>query len=319
MPRKEREIEQTEQSLVGNDEKETQPLNDKLLDEMKVVEQHTEEGAITLTHLLDGDCRQAMGGVKDVGQDHSEENLDLADVSPVVDSKGAKNSTVQVKPRVIMSVKDSREYLSRKCDKNEELRNEPVQGSDALPRLHRDKNENQVEDMANNAFTYKPEESDEEVEGDEGDIIDGVQRPRSSLDDEGNSKISMMEPSKEQENGFEENFGEFEPIVKKIGVGFRDNYMVSRKEEDQESSTNIAELGSNKDDDSELACMKDDSLREIVLQVQENELKIRLRSSRVLRRKLKKRIKSRRNYMGGSTEKLKISTMGQMVSEYMTH
>ncbi len=62
MARKEREIEQMEQSLVGNDEKEIQPVNDKLLDEMKVVEQHTEEGAITLTHLLDGDCRQAMGG-----------------------------------------------------------------------------------------------------------------------------------------------------------------------------------------------------------------------------------------------------------------
>ncbi|XP_004306670.1 PREDICTED: uncharacterized protein LOC101313638 [Fragaria vesca subsp. vesca] len=334
MARKAREIEQMEQSLVGNDEKETQPVNDKLLDEMKVVEQHTEEGANTLTHPLEGDCRQAMGSdntavfgkldsVNDEDiqscstlygvsndmqsgkhQKHSEENLDLADVAPLVDSKRANNSSVQVKPRVIVSVKEAREYLSKKCDKNEKLRIEPVQGSDANPRPQRDKNENQVGDMANNAFTYaildgtsdcspaknaskdcstkdkkldaimtdKPEESYEEVEGDEGDIIDDVQSPQCSLYDEGNGKISMTEPSKELENWIEENFGEFEPIVKKIGVGFRDNYMVSRKKEDQESSTNIAELGSKMDDDSELEWMKDDSLKEIVLQVQDNEL-----------------------------------------------
>ncbi|XP_061997177.1 uncharacterized protein LOC133714911 [Rosa rugosa] len=333
MARKAREVEQMEHSLVGNDKKETQPVNDEFSDETKVVEQHTEEGANTLTNLLDGDCRQAMGSDNNTAdfskldsdedediqssstlygeisddmqstkhQKYSEENLDLADDAPLVDTKKAKNGSVQVKPRVIRSVKEAREYLSKKRDKNEERQIEPVLGSDALSRLQRDKNENQVGDMANNGFMYeiligtsdsppaknaskdcspkekkfddimidKPEESDE---GEEGDIVDEVQRRQASLDHEGNGSISLTEPSQKQENWIEENFSEFEPIVLKIGVGFRDNYMVSRKNEDQESSTNIPDLGSNKDDESELEWMNDDSLREIVLQVRENEL-----------------------------------------------
>ncbi|KAK9910184.1 hypothetical protein M0R45_034155 [Rubus argutus] len=325
MARKAREIEHMEHSSIDMDEKETQPVNDEFSDEIKVVENHTEEGANTLTNLLNGDCRQAEGSgntaalnkldcVEDgdiqnssnveVSGDmqgtkqetNSVENLDLADDAPQV---RAKNSSVQVKPRVIRSVKEARDYLSKKHDNNVERQIGPVLGSDdALSRIQRDTNENQGGDVTNNTFTdaildgtsdsppaknaseaCSPKDKkfdeiaiDKPEESDEGDIIDDVQKREASLDHEGNGSIPMTEPFEKHENWIEENFGEFDPIVKKIGVGFRDNYMVSRKKEDQESSSSIAELGSNKDDDSELEWMKDDSLREIVLQVRENEL-----------------------------------------------
>ncbi|KAK3194619.1 hypothetical protein Dsin_025929 [Dipteronia sinensis] len=67
----------------------------------------------------------------------------------------------------------------------------------------------------------------------------------------------------------ENNFHEVEPIVKKIGVGFRDNFMVAR--EKVNSDIDITQLASE-DDDDELEWMNDDKLREIVFHVQENEL-----------------------------------------------
>lgn len=71
----------------------------------------------------------------------------------------------------------------------------------------------------------------------------------------------------------ENNFHELEPVIKKIGVGFKDNYMVARETTSNELnlSSEMAKLELN-EDDGELEWMKDDKLREIVFQVRENEL-----------------------------------------------
>ncbi|KAM2483477.1 hypothetical protein ACFX1W_041103 [Malus domestica] len=194
----------------------------------------------------------------------SEQNLHLPDNAPFRESRKSSNDSLQVKPRVIRSVKEAREYLSTKDDKtklNEELRFEPVPRSDVLGRLQSAKdfgnNGSQGEFVVNNVLASV--------------VPDETSDPPST---ENSNSDSMIESSVKYEKWMEENFNEFEPIAKKIGVGFRDNYMVSRGKADEESimSSDMTQLGSNEEDDSELEWMKDDSLREIVLQVRDNEL-----------------------------------------------
>lgn len=69
------------------------------------------------------------------------------------------------------------------------------------------------------------------------------------------------------------NFQEFDPVIKKIGVGFKENYMVAKEKvkEQQSLSADISELGLMEEDE-ELEWMNDEHLREIVFQVRENEL-----------------------------------------------
>ncbi|KNA18160.1 hypothetical protein SOVF_073400 [Spinacia oleracea] len=76
-----------------------------------------------------------------------------------------------------------------------------------------------------------------------------------------------------KENWLEKNFHEVEPIVKKIGSGFRDNYNVAREKIKQEVDTelDLMTLGSITND-TELEWMQDDKLKEIVFRVRDNEL-----------------------------------------------
>ncbi|KAK1285159.1 hypothetical protein QJS10_CPB20g01816 [Acorus calamus] len=71
----------------------------------------------------------------------------------------------------------------------------------------------------------------------------------------------------------EKNYHELEPIVKKIGDGFRESYMVAKEKAKDvtDLSTKITELGFNGDDD-EMEWMKDGNLRDIVFRVRDNEL-----------------------------------------------
>lgn len=77
----------------------------------------------------------------------------------------------------------------------------------------------------------------------------------------------------DKENWLEKNFHEVEPIVEKIGSGFRNNYNVAREKIKQEVDTglDLMTLGSLVDD-TELEWMQDDKLRGIVFKVRENEL-----------------------------------------------
>lgn len=81
-------------------------------------------------------------------------------------------------------------------------------------------------------------------------------------------------PAATNGNWMENNFHEFEPVAKKIAVGFRDNYTVARQKKiNQELNLDSEKRVPEYDEgDGELDWMKDDRLREIVLQVRENEL-----------------------------------------------
>ncbi|PSS03939.1 LisH domain-containing protein [Actinidia chinensis var. chinensis] len=87
---------------------------------------------------------------------------------------------------------------------------------------------------------------------------------------ESNSRSTETIPSMNKENWMEENFHTLEPFEKKIGSGFRDNAR-EKVEQGLDLNTEMRQLISD-GDASELNRMKDDSLREIVFQVRENEL-----------------------------------------------
>lgn len=73
------------------------------------------------------------------------------------------------------------------------------------------------------------------------------------------------------EKWLEKNFHEVEPIIKKIGDGFRDSYKIAREKVNENSDASVARFEYN-EEDSELEWMKDDDLSRIVFQVRENEL-----------------------------------------------
>lgn len=77
----------------------------------------------------------------------------------------------------------------------------------------------------------------------------------------------------DKENWLEKNFHEVEPLVNKLGTGFRNNYMVARQKVNNEMDVgfDFMKLRSVKDD-AELEWMQDDKLREIVFRVRDNEL-----------------------------------------------
>lgn len=124
--------------------------------------------------------------------------------------------------------------------------------------------------MENNSEKVKPiiEKIDNLKDG-KKETSDTVVRPSNS---EVSGSESKMKSFMNKENWMEENFEEFKPIIEKIGVGFRDNYAVARKNVNRELYVNsdIRKLVS--EDDDELEWMKDDGLRNIVFQVKENEL-----------------------------------------------
>ncbi|XP_057778632.1 uncharacterized protein LOC130997358 [Salvia miltiorrhiza] len=82
-----------------------------------------------------------------------------------------------------------------------------------------------------------------------------------------------LAPLVRKENWMEKNFHEFEPIVDKIGAGFRDSYQIAKEKASLESGseTDLAQLKCD-DAESELEWMKDERLREIVFKVRDNEL-----------------------------------------------
>ncbi|KAL8115074.1 hypothetical protein AgCh_021775 [Apium graveolens] len=81
-------------------------------------------------------------------------------------------------------------------------------------------------------------------------------------------------PAATKGNWMENNFHEFEPVAKKIAVGFKVNYSVARQKKiNQELNLDSEKRVPEYDEsDGELDWMKDDCLREIVFQVRENEL-----------------------------------------------
>ncbi|PIN12380.1 hypothetical protein CDL12_15006 [Handroanthus impetiginosus] len=103
------------------------------------------------------------------------------------------------------------------------------------------------------------------------EIMEGLQLNGTAAASEVNDRD--LAPTVRKENWIERNFHEFEPIVKKIGDGFRDNYYVAREKASEElvAETELTQLKSD-GNEYEFEWMKDERLREIVFRVRDNEL-----------------------------------------------
>ncbi|XP_062091397.1 uncharacterized protein LOC133797495 [Humulus lupulus] len=221
----------------------------------------------------------------------------FGDCATFDDPSENREGSVLVKPRIIRSVKEAREYLSGKGNKQEpkqESQFRAVQESTALPKHDKQFESNTREDLSTeelftsaisdaktdaSAMTSASRDSDlgnkESVEIKDGSLknyLEGedVQEQQISLDHKDDDRTSEREQSVEVENWNEKNFNEH--ISKKIGVSFRDNYMVAREKKNQLSNVNPSAVLGPIGDESELEWMEDESLAEIVFRVRDNEL-----------------------------------------------
>ncbi|KAK8693596.1 hypothetical protein V6N13_071173 [Hibiscus sabdariffa] len=217
-------------------------------------------------------------------------------VIPYNKSYTAKSNSFGKKPRVILSVKEAREFLSSKSDKeklNQESVMEAVQESVPdflLPNAEKSgTSTKQIISEKNKMIPRDISRGDSESTACESAIQGGKEFMLNKENDEECKEEVRQQPlssshesvgmsrehgqSAKTENWILNNFHEVEPVLKKIGDGFRENYMVARERAGEQLNVHaeIKELGSN-EDENELEWMKDDRLRDIVFQVRENEL-----------------------------------------------
>ncbi|KAK4379234.1 hypothetical protein RND71_001096 [Anisodus tanguticus] len=89
------------------------------------------------------------------------------------------------------------------------------------------------------------------------------------------TEIPETHSHQEGDNGswLEKNFHEFEPVIKKIQLGFRHNYNVAKEKSDEELNLKTQMFHPETNENvTELEWMKDERLNEIVFKVRENEL-----------------------------------------------
>ncbi|XP_044493596.1 uncharacterized protein LOC123216958 isoform X3 [Mangifera indica] len=231
---------------------------------------------------------------------------DVVQSSDPHDAKSSISDTnsVRKETRVIRSVKEAREFLSRKHGKEDF--DQPIvktlQESVAVsnqPSGKFDRNTRQTFSVDNKVLgsanfggpsestfalnvhkcsTLKDEEQvpiskDDPEYSDEEYEVGDCENSHTYLDHEDSGASTKTGTYVKMENWVEKNFHDIEPIAKKIGSGFRDNFMVAREKVNKQLNTfaDITQLGSG-EDDGELEWMKDDKLRDIVFQVRENEL-----------------------------------------------
>ncbi|KAF3659159.1 putative E3 ubiquitin-protein ligase SINAT5-like [Capsicum annuum] len=88
-----------------------------------------------------------------------------------------------------------------------------------------------------------------------------------------NGRTTELEPSPNNGSWLEKNFHEFDPVIKKIQMGFRDNYSVAKEKSFEELNLKTQMFHPETDGNvTELEWMKDERLYEIVFKVRENEL-----------------------------------------------
>jgi hypothetical protein len=220
---------------------------------------------------------------------------------PDGDSCKSNNRSIRPKPRVIRSVKEAREFLAKKGVKHiQEPQFIAVQESTSVLGIPDDEEfsgktsrrgaveekvsepiisgrisesgpaANACEDLTRKEKEFVPAKNDNS-KNQQG--VHDLQKPRTSLNHGINGSITERRQSVGTENWIEKNFDEVEPIVKKIGEGFRENYKVAKEIASQHpnSSIDITQLEYSQNDN-ELEWMKDDGLRDIVFRVRENEL-----------------------------------------------
>ncbi|KAL0398006.1 UNVERIFIED_CONTAM: hypothetical protein Scaly_0249000 [Sesamum calycinum] len=115
-----------------------------------------------------------------------------------------------------------------------------------------------------------PPETHNFEDAEKSETFIGLQVPGTTRSNEVKAQTAELAPSVNKETWIEKNFDEFEPIVKKIAVGFRDNYLVAREKTSQELDS-VMQLKSD-GAENELEWMKDERLKEIVFKVRDNEL-----------------------------------------------
>ncbi|XP_030457180.2 uncharacterized protein LOC115678035 [Syzygium oleosum] len=208
-----------------------------------------------------------------------------------------RGNAVRRKPKIIRSVKEAREYLSDKPgtrEGNEDAKEVDLGESEINSNLR--ETTNIVEQSASVGMSGETPDSStvnanihgdmiaEELEsipemvdnlashGEEHGAYD-VRNPLTWQKHEANSSTAEADTSKKSQNWIEENFNVVEPILGKIGDGFRNNYMIAREKVNQPLNASIDLTQLHLDEDNgELEWMKDDNLREIVFQVRDNEL-----------------------------------------------
>ncbi|KAJ6679829.1 EMBRYO DEFECTIVE 1703-RELATED [Salix purpurea] len=209
------------------------------------------------------------------------------------DSCMLKSRSIRPKPRVIRSVKEAREFLARKGVKHiQEPQFFSVQESTSVLGIPDDEESSgktsqrgAVEEKASEPIiSGRISESGPAANACEDitpkndnsknqQVVHDLQKPDTSLNHDINDSSTERRQSAGTENWIERNFDEVEPIVKKIGEGFRENYKAAKEIASQHpnSSIDIKQLAYSQSDN-ELEWMKDDGLRDIVFQVRDNEL-----------------------------------------------
>ncbi|CAN0889655.1 hypothetical protein LINGRAHAP2_LOCUS16145 [Linum grandiflorum] len=221
--------------------------------------------------------------------------------SPKIESSLSSESVLP-KPRVITSVKEAREFLSKR--KYEDVQNpqadslsmssddngDPftfngkpgivselnVTGSEPFTlggpsnSLHADTFQSSSQDIE--ALVSKEDHS--QVCADEIEIVEAEIRSGSlnDIDNGGDQSLGSKQPE-EMPKWLEEHSDELEPIFKKIGDGFKDNFKIARETVNENSNRSLDSLKREfQDDDGEVDWMKDECLRDIVFRVRDNEL-----------------------------------------------
>ncbi|XP_068639420.1 uncharacterized protein [Aristolochia californica] len=219
-------------------------------------------------------------------------------------SSTSQESSVSTKPKIIKSVREAREYLSK--------RQELYVGNGISDHVLANSTDSNGQPNQVISWGYKKNElphiinasspaSEDSMHGkeDSHDLPRSSEQPETSPDDESvctngfeknydacdlsmhvecssevstdTSSFQSDKPHKTSQSWIEENFEELEPIIKKIGDGFRENYLAA-KDNVQEDPSLTFDLNLLKEDLDALEWMKDESLRDIVFRVRENEL-----------------------------------------------
>ncbi|CAA0816633.1 embryo defective 1703 [Striga hermonthica] len=220
-------------------------------------------------------------------------------------------SSSRKKLRIIKSAKEAREYLSLKHHKLEVDQTEDEVGAyiasdrtsknaNLTNKVNASPHLNTAQDFSHPSEDYvtvgeKAEENTEclddmrksrmftggevsvssdstEADSDSEDTKNSEIPDKNEVADAAEDKAADLAPLINKENWLDKNFNKFEPIVEKIGVGFKDNYWAAREKASLEPdlTTELAELKETAY--SELEWMKDERLAEIVFKVRDNEL-----------------------------------------------
>ncbi|CAN1793937.1 hypothetical protein LINPERHAP1_LOCUS20153 [Linum perenne] len=318
MARKAREIEREERSVAENVEEGSQvfdvesfdvqdPDSSKLrgMESSDEQEVEIEDSSISQDDLLENRQGKSFGEMHSSTIEDGECRYEEKDSSEVAESFSESESSlssesVVPKPRVITSVEEAREFLSKR--KSEDVQ---ISQDDSLS-MSRDDNgdpftfngkrsnvselnveasepftsgrasnsfsadTSQSSSKENEAFISKEDHS--EISMEEVGIVE-AEISSDSLNTVDNGSNRSLGSKQRTPKWLEEHSDELEPIFQMIGEGFKDNFKIARETANENSNISLDSLKLEfQDDDGEVDWMKDECLRDIVFRVRDNEL-----------------------------------------------